>query len=111
MNFVDSVKTCLTKYVDFKGRASRSEFWWFYLFIIVIYLICHFISPTLQMISSLVFLLPFFASLVRRLHDTDRSGWWALTLLIPLLNLIFLIWFGVSEGSKMPNQYGPPVMV
>ncbi len=111
MNFVDAVKTCLAKYVDFKGRASRSEFWWFYLFVIIVYVICSIISPTLARISSLVFLLPFFAAFARRAHDTDRSGWWSLILFVPILNLVFLIWYGVSEGSKTPNQYGPPIVV
>lgn len=109
MNFVDAVKTCLTNYVNFSGRASRSEFWWFYLFIIIVYVICSLISPTLSKISTLAFLLPFLAVFMRRLHDTDRTGWWTLTLLIPFLGLIFMIWFGITEGSKTPNQYGPPV--
>ena len=88
MTFVDSVKTCLAKYADFSGRATRSEYWWFYLAFILFYIaglvlagILSSISETLGMIGfgivalgALGFLLPSLAAGVRRLHDVDKSG-------------------------------------
>lgn len=109
MNFQDSVKTCLTKYIDFAGRASKSEFWWFVLAVTIVNIIAYLINHSLYMITSLVFLLPYLAVLVRRLHDTDRVGWWALLLLIPLIGPIILIIFAIMDGTAGANRFGPPV--
>lgn len=74
MTFVESVKTCFKKYCTFKGRASRSEFWWFYLFETLVTLILNCI-PQINFLSLLI-LLPGLAVTARRLHDRNRSGWW-----------------------------------
>ena len=97
MGFLEAIKTCLKKYADFKGRARRSEFWWFALFCFIVYLATSFVmgylsvwladfvdmEPTqlaivLVTLIMLAFVIPFFAALTRRLHDTGRSGWWPL---------------------------------
>lgn len=73
--FGEAISTCFSKYATFKGRASRSEFWYFFLFQLLISIVTQFI-PVLNIIVALALLLPTIAVTVRRLHDTDRSGWW-----------------------------------
>lgn len=88
MDPVTAVKTCFKKYADFTGRARRSEFWWFMLFALVVSSIFNYgglLIPALSYIGllcSLVFLIPQFAVMTRRLHDTGRSGWWVLVFAI-----------------------------
>lgn len=98
----------LKKYVTFEGRASRSEFWYFMLFSFLISLVLGTISAgALSLLYSLAVLLPSTAVLVRRLHDTNRSGWWALLGLIPIIGAIVLIIFCVLDSQSGENQFGP----
>lgn len=99
MNFQESVKLCLTKYADFGGRAGRSEYWWFFLFIILVSLGLSMFSNALSGLFSLATLLPSIAAATRRLHDTNRSGWWQLIVLVPVIGLIVLIVFLAQEGK------------
>lgn len=91
MNFEEAVKTCLTKYVDFSGRASRPEYWWFFLFLVLVSLVLSYFSEILSGVFSLAMLLPSLAAGVRRLHDTERSGWWLLIVLVPFVGWIIAI--------------------
>ena len=100
MTFAESVSTCLKKYVDFNGVASRSEFWWFMLFVFVAAVVLGWVSPLLANIFGLAMLLPELAVGARRLHDTGRSGWWQLLLLLPVIGLIVLIVFWVQESKR-----------
>ena len=93
MNFQESVKTCFTKYADFTGTASRPEYWWFALFNFVGNFIISAVSPMLGMVFSLGILVPSLAAGTRRLHETQRSGWWQLLWLVPLVGWIVLIIF------------------
>jgi uncharacterized membrane protein YhaH (DUF805 family) len=104
MTFGDSIKTCFTKYADFTGRASRSEYWWFVLFIVLASIILSMVTPLLSGLFSLATLLPSIAAAARRLHDTDKSGWWQLIGLIPLLGWIVIIVLLVQE-AKEPNRF------
>lgn len=85
---VTAVKTCFKKYFDFKGRARRSEYWWFVLFMVIVSMVFNYgglLVPALSFIGlfcSLVLVIPHFAVMTRRLHDTGRSGWWVLVLAI-----------------------------
>ncbi len=106
MDFKTSIETCFTKYTDFSGRATRSEFWWFQLLYFIVYIIAFCIKPVLAFIVILGFFLPLLAVAIRRLHDTNRSGWWIFITLIPLIGAIIYIYFLVLEGTKGPNQYG-----
>lgn len=109
MSFVDSIKTCFTKYVDFKGRASRPEYWWFFLSYIVLYVIFLAIKvPAIAYLIALAYFLPLLAAAVRRLHDTGRSGWWYLIGLVPFVGIIILIVFLASQGNPGANAYGSP---
>ncbi|PHR58602.1 MAG: DUF805 domain-containing protein [Robiginitomaculum sp.] len=103
MQFSESVKTCFKKYVVFRGRASRSEFWWFTLFTSIASLALSFIetvvfSDTLGNIEpfgavfSLATILPTIAVGARRLHDVNRSGWWQLFPIVPgILMGVFMV--------------------
>ena len=95
MTFSQSIKTCMRTYVTFKGRASRSEFWWFHLFVLLMGCAALFIAElfrdpvTLFAVCS-VFWLPCLAVGARRLHDTGKSGWWLLLYVMPLIGSIFM---------------------
>lgn len=112
MNFQEAVSTVLSKYADFTGRAGRSEFWWFALFNLLASLVIGMIDQAIfgQEILGFIFalgvLLPGIAVAARRLHDIDRSGWWLLIVLIPLIGWIVLLYWYISEGTPGANQYG-----
>ena len=79
MAFVESIKTCFIRYSDFKTRAPRSEFWWFALFQVIVNLVTSFPDIyILTIITSILLFIPSLAVGARRLHDTNRSGWWQL---------------------------------
>lgn len=102
---------CMKNYANFKGRARRSEYWYFVLFYFIIYILVAFISGLLSNISEMLsaifilifalgMLIPTIAVAVRRMHDVGKSGWF---MLIPIYSLIL----AVTEGDKGPNEYGP----
>ena len=109
----------LKKYAVFGGRSRRREYWYFVLFSTVISLVLTildritgtFDSSTgfglLSGIFTLAILVPSIAVLVRRLHDTDRTGWWVLILLVPLIGAIVLIVFAVQDSTPGSNRFGP----
>jgi len=108
MEFQESVRVCFAKYFDFEGEASRPEFWWFFLFVGVVNLALAVVSSKLSGAFSLAVLLPFLAVAVRRLHDTNRSGWWLLIWFLPLVGLIVLAFLLVQEGdTPHPMQRAP----
>ena len=94
MSMVDAVKACLTKYADFNGRATRAEYWWFFLAVLLGSAVASLITPRMYALFALLTLLPMMAVGARRLHDTNRSGWWQLLALVPfgvILVVVFLI--------------------
>jgi uncharacterized membrane protein YhaH (DUF805 family) len=101
-----AVKTCFKKYVEFNGRAARPEFWWFVLFQIVVSVVLGIVSRQLEGLASLAMLLPALAVGARRLHDIDKSGWWMLLWLIPVLGWILLIYWAAQPGDSGANKYG-----
>ncbi len=101
VSFGDAIKICFSKYADFEGRARRSEYWWWSLFTILVSMV-----PYIGWIASIVFFIPSLAVGARRLHDTGRSGWLQLLMLIPCIgSIILIIWW--CEDSKGDNEYGP----
>ncbi len=133
---IENFKTVLTKhYIDFQGRARRSEFWWYILVVIVIQIILSIIqrfigTPILTGLLSLALLLPNLGISVRRLHDLDKTGWWILLPIAPsllaiicmflfqwtlvmifwvatLACAILLIYWYAQPGSSGQNKFGP----
>ena len=110
----------LKKYVVFSGRARRKEYWMFTLFNVLISIALTFLDVLLlghdmgdpesigivSTIYSLAVLLPSLAVSIRRLHDTDRSGWWLLIALIPLIGAIVLLVFMCLDGTRGSNRFG-----
>jgi uncharacterized membrane protein YhaH (DUF805 family) len=104
MTFLESVRTCLTKYADFNGRASRPEFWWWVLFNLIASMALGIISEKLSGVFSLAMLLPYIAVTTRRLHDTDRSGWFQLLVFLPVIGwIVLIIWY--AQQGKEPNRF------
>ena len=110
MSFTDSIITVLSKFVDFSGRASRSEYWWFYLATLIVSFGLGIVDSILfgwdledpmwlSDIFNLVIFLPILAAGVRRIHDHGKSGWF---ILVPFYNLYLLI----ADGEPQPNLYG-----
>ena len=112
MNFTEAVKTCYTKYATFSGRATRSEYWWFYLFCMLVMIALAALTSISDIFGMIygVFILgsliPSIAVGVRRLHDTDKSGWWLLIGLVPFIGLL-LIYFLAIAGTPDDNRFGP----
>jgi uncharacterized membrane protein YhaH (DUF805 family) len=100
MTIQESILVCFTKYFDFSGRATRSEYWWFFLFLVLTSLLSAVLSPIASGLFTLATLVPSAAVATRRLHDTRRSGWWQLIVLVPLLGLIVLMVFLAQEGKE-----------
>jgi uncharacterized membrane protein YhaH (DUF805 family) len=112
VSFTQAVSDGLSKYVTFIGRSSRSAYWWFYLFNLIVFIAAFIIDSVLgtgyvfYSLAGLALLLPNLAVSVRRLHDTGRSGWWLLIGLIPIIGAIVLLVFFL-QGSDGPNNWGP----
>jgi uncharacterized membrane protein YhaH (DUF805 family) len=128
MTFGESIKTVFSKYAVFRGRATRSEFWWWYLFTAIVGFALSLImniatagvagssdinailaaqTPFVAISSlvSLVFLLPTICVTVRRLHDTNRSGGWWWIQLIPFVGIIIIIVFAASPSVDQGNRF------
>ena len=122
MTFMESVRTCLKEnYCNFEGRSPRSEYWWFTLFGVLLGIVTSVLDGFLgtytvtssgetigfiNLIFLLAMLLPSIAVAVRRLHDTDRSGWFYLLIFVPLIGSIILIVFFVQQGTNGRNRFG-----
>ena len=117
MGFIEAIKVCFSKYFDFSGRARRSEYWFFYLFTIISSLALGFVEgligifpntdqAILANIFSLLVLIPSIAVGVRRLHDTNRSGWWLLLSFAIIIGwIVLLIWY-CKDSDEGDNRFG-----
>jgi len=103
LDFVESISTCFTKYADFSGRASRSEYWWFFLFGTLICGFWQIVSPLMYFIVAFALFIPSLAVGARRLHDTNRSGWWQL-IGITIIGIIPLVIWLASKGKNQRNE-------
>ncbi len=127
MGLFEAVKSVFSKYATFQGRASRSEYWFFYLFnilleigLLIVGLILGAIvgdgtgalagmgiAYVLLCIYGLIALIPSISVFVRRMHDIGRSGWWYWLALVPLVGVIVLLVFLLTGSDRGENQYGP----
>jgi uncharacterized membrane protein YhaH (DUF805 family) len=116
MRFGQAVAHVLRNYATFSGRAPRSELWWFSLFTLLLGLACNIVDAGLgthdviRRLVSLAMLLPSIAVGVRRLHDIDRSGWWSLLALVPLVGWVVLIVWYCTRGTPGANRFGPDLL-
>jgi uncharacterized membrane protein YhaH (DUF805 family) len=113
--FIEALK----KYAVFSGRSRRKEYWYYVLFVAIISIVLSIIdglfgtyhrstgAGLLSTIFSLAVLIPSIAVSVRRLHDIDRTGWWVLISLVPLVGWIVLLVFHVQDSTPGTNRYGP----
>jgi len=118
MKFTEAIQAGFRNYVNFMGRASRSEFWYWCLFAFLVAVAASNIDKKLfpDLFASgsspfcslfgVGFLLPNLSIMVRRLHDIDRSGWWVLIVLIPLFGWILLIYWACQPGTPGTNRFG-----
>ncbi len=125
MNIVEAVTSGYRNYVNFSGRSQRSALWWWVLFQLIVGVIIAFVeggghssmaggmysgmyqAGPIALIWDLVNFLPGLALAIRRLHDIDRSGWWVLIVLIPLIGAIILIVWDCTKGTAGDNRFGP----
>ena len=113
MTFGESVSTCIKKYFVFEGRASRSEYWWFQLIVSPSYFISTVFENNIAYIFlgiTLFTLIPAISAGVRRLHDTNRSGFFLLISFIPFIGGLILLFFLIPEGTKGKNRFGPDTL-
>lgn len=126
MSFIEAIQTVWSKYATLSGRASRPEYWWWVLFIVLLNIVTGIvdgaiIAPALgyerftqdagqplSLIAALALLIPGFCVGVRRLHDIDRSAWWLLIILIPFIGVLVLLYWMMRPGSSGSNNFGEP---
>lgn len=113
MEFGEAIASGFKKYAQFQGRASRSEYWWWTLFVIIASIVTSIIdgvifegAPLTYALLSLGLLLPATGVTVRRLHDIDRSGWWYWVILIPFVGAILMIVWLCTRGTSGENRFG-----
>ncbi|MDD5324921.1 MAG: DUF805 domain-containing protein [Polaromonas sp.] len=104
MNFGQAISSCLSKYGTFSGRASRSEFWWFFLFQFLVSVAASIVSERFGSLVNLALLLPALAVGTRRLHDIGKSGWWQL-IMLTAVGLLVLIYWWVQPTDAGTNEY------
>ncbi|MFF2453918.1 DUF805 domain-containing protein [Isoptericola sp. NPDC058082] len=128
MSFPDAIKSAFSQYATFSGRARRSEFWFWYLFVVLVFLVegvllgiagnatldpatrtygaAFYVVSGLMSLTGLAFVLPTLAVMVRRLHDQDKSGFFWFMTFIPLAGPIIMLVFYVTAGTVGPNRFG-----
>jgi uncharacterized membrane protein YhaH (DUF805 family) len=121
VGFGDAIRLAVQNSLVYQGRASRSAYWWFALFSVILGFVCGFlqgiVSHSDSAAAGLLGLAPmWFVTIgvlvvsvplgVRRLHDIDRSGFWVLISLVPIVGVIVLLVFSLSAGTPGPNRFG-----
>jgi len=106
MNFTTSIIVCFQKYASAKGRAVRSEFWYFYLFELIASIAGSIVDTNIGTAVAVVTFLPMLTCSIRRLHDINRSGWWVL-IGLTIIGIPILIYWYCKKGDEHENRYGP----
>ncbi len=118
MSFFEAVASCFSKYAQFSGRASRAEYWWFMLFLLLASVLLNQLvmsffgagaAGVVSFLFTLAMLLPTIAVTARRLHDMNHSGWWQLLALTGIGGLVLAIWY-MFAGTPDANRFGEPVV-
>lgn len=106
MDFTQAIKTCFNKYATFTGRAGRPEFWWFFLFQVIVLAVASMLGEMLYVLATLALLLPALAVGARRLHDVRKSAWFLLLGFIPVLGFLILLYWCAQQSDPQANEYG-----
>ncbi|MDP2257290.1 MAG: DUF805 domain-containing protein [Polaromonas sp.] len=104
MNFSQAISSCLRNYATFSGRAPRSEFWWFFLFQLLVSVAATLLSEKFGSLVNLALLLPALAVGARRLHDIGKSGWWQLLMLTGIGLLLLIYWWVQPTDERISAQ-------
>lgn len=99
MKLQDSILSCFAQYATFDGEATRSEYWWFLVFVAVLNSLLYVLSPKISALFFIGTLLPLLAVGSRRLHDANRSGWWQLVWFVPAVGWFILAFLFVQPGN------------
>lgn len=112
-NMEQAVKISLSKFADFSGRASRPEYWYLMLPIMALMIVTNILdsmllggASALSLIVGLATFIPSLSAGARRLHDTNRSGWWLLLIFVPIVGVFIVLYFCCLPGTDGPNDYG-----
>lgn len=123
MGFEQAIRTVLSKYATFGGRATRPEYWWWVLAYVILSVVTQLIDAVvvapllglgifganagqpLSVIVSLALLLPCLAVSCRRLHDIGRSGWWLLIWIVPIVGILVVLYWHIQPSQQGENQY------
>ena len=108
VDFVKAIKLLFLYALNFKGRSSRSEYWWGYLFNFLLGLALNFV-PLIGGLLSVAMIIPGVALAIRRMHDIGKSGWYLLMALIPLAGPIIALVYLCTASQPEANQWGPAV--
>jgi uncharacterized membrane protein YhaH (DUF805 family) len=115
MQFQDAIRSGFRNYVNFSGRAARSEYWYWVLFVVLLSIVAAILdnavfpfteTPPLSAVTSLILFLPGLAVGFRRLHDIDRTAWWVLLVFTVLGSILLIVW-ACMKGTAGPNRFGP----
>ena len=112
MNFLESLKTCYKKVFNYRGRASKSEYWWFQLYFTLFAILTFYIFET-HTFGQVLFVLwvfnnlPLLSAAVRRFHDMNKSGWLVLWSLVPFIGAFIVLIMLAGDGTKGKNKFGP----
>lgn len=98
--FFLAVKKSIQGYADFKGRTNVADYWWFFLAVVIVLAIAHVIHPKLNILTSLIVLMPFLAAGQRRLNDADQSGWWQLMWFVPFGQVVIIYLLTTRRQSE-----------
>ena len=96
------VKDCFVQFADFSGTASKYQYWWFLVFVLLISALAEIISPVLRQFVTVLILLPFLAVGTRRLNDAGQNVWWQLMYLVPFG--VVVVWYFMAQPAKLPEQ-------
>jgi uncharacterized membrane protein YhaH (DUF805 family) len=115
MSFGQAIASAFRRYIDFSGRSSRSEYWYFYLLYLIGIICLGFLDSALfpgnkwqplSLAFALVLMLPSLALGARRLHDINRTGWWLLLWILPFIGMIIIIIWACRKGDDGENRFG-----
>ncbi|MBI4275225.1 MAG: DUF805 domain-containing protein [Rhizobiales bacterium] len=115
MNFLEAIASGFRNYINFSGRARRSEYWYWVLFVLLLGVVTALLDAVIfgeselspiNLIAGIVTFLPGLAIGFRRLHDIDRTGWWWL-IVFTIIGVFVLIYWACLKGTDGSNRYGP----